>query len=116
VKTKAGALRNAEAFDAEVVAIHNAVRAAITGKPTGTRVFSDSLVAVESCTCRLAPSLQREAVEVQNLLKKRAEVTLEWCPGHKGATGNTLADREAKKALSREPPTAKPPTLAWVKA
>ena len=79
----------------------------------------------KSCKHRPAPSSQREALEVNRLLKRRPNVTLEWCPGHQGVTGNEQADaavRSATKAAAKQAaptPLVRPttrPTVAWVKA
>jgi len=88
----------------------------VVGTPTRTRLFSDNLAAVESCKHRPAPSSQKEALEVKRLLKKRKNLTLEWCPGHQGVAGNEQADEEARQA-AQGPVTGRPrPTVAWVKA
>lgn len=114
-KERSGALARAEVFDAEVVAIHRAISSATKGPPRRTRVFSDNLAAVESCKHRPAPSSQKEAIKVRELLNKRKEVTLEWCPGHSNIPGNENADTAAKRALGNEPEPGRP-TLAWTRA
>lgn len=65
-----GPVSKAEVFDAEVVAIHKAVKRLARGRPAPARVYSDNLAAVEAYKYRAAPSLQREALEVQPLLSQ----------------------------------------------
>lgn len=101
VRTEKGFLQNAEVFDAEVVAINQVAKRAARGRPTETRLYSDNLIAVTSCKHRPAPSSQAEAIEVQDILRKRKNITLHWCLGHTGVTGNEAVNKAAKKASTQ---------------
>lgn len=69
-RVEAGPLRKAEVFDAEVVAIHKAVKRLARGRLAPARVYSDNLAAVEACKFKAAPSSQREALEVREVLSR----------------------------------------------
>lgn len=119
-RVEAGPVSKAEVFDAEVVAIHRAVKRLARGRPAPARVYSDTLAAVEACKCRAAASSQREALEVQSVLSHpqwKCVVQVSWCPGHTGIPGNEEADAAAKTAASAEGEAPRgTPTVAWVKA
>ena len=61
---KPGRLGRAEVVDAEVVAIHQAVKRLARGRPAPAVVYSDCVAAVEACRFRATPSLQTEVLEV----------------------------------------------------
>jgi len=115
--TKSGHLKEAEVFDAEVKAIHAAVKKAIRGSPVPTRVYSDSQAAVDACTRQATTSSQKEALEVQRILRAKRDITLDWCPGHQGIRGNEEADLLAKEATTMQSTQEHwTPTVARVKA
>lgn len=121
LEVKSRSVREAEVFDVEVQAIHYAVKQATKrGRPAETRVYSDNQAALAACKYRATPSSQREALEVQKVLRSDAwkdKLVLKWCPGHSGVPGNEEADTRAKEAVKANPePETWMPTVARVKA
>ncbi|KAK3385214.1 hypothetical protein B0H63DRAFT_449288 [Podospora didyma] len=98
VAVETGHLREAEVYDAEVKAIHAAVKRAARRRPSPTRIYSDNQTAVDSRKYNAAPSSQAEALE--------------------GIRGNGEADLLAKRAAAApgKRSTEYTPTVARVKA
>lgn len=120
-RVESGIVAKAEAYDAELVAIHKAVKRLARGNPTQARVYLDNLAAVEACKHRAAPSSQRKALEIQEVLARprwKGVIEVHWYPGHKGIPENEEADAAAKAAAAGAKGTVLlgAPTVAWVKA
>ena len=97
-----------EVFDAEVFAIHQALRAIEQRQERGHgyTIFVDSTSAIDRVRDdELGPG-QRfavAAIEVCNrIITNDNSVTIRWVPAHSGATGNEVADKYAKSAATRE--------------
>lgn len=67
-KSGKGQLHNVEVFNAEVVAIHNAVLELTKGKPHPVAIFSGNLAAIKACKYRPAPSSQKKALKVYKIV------------------------------------------------
>lgn len=93
-----------EVADAELFAIQQALQATVDSTPSTGRlfIFSDSQAAIQKLS-----GWNALAVKTRTLAAKLAEqgckITISWCPSHVNIPGNKLADKLAKKALSKAP-------------
>ena len=93
-----------EVADAELFAIQQALQATGDISPCAERlfIFSDSQAAILKLS-----GWNPLAVKARTLAAKLAEqgckITILWCPSHVNIPGNELADKIAKKALSKAP-------------
>ena len=99
---------NKEVFDAETVAIYQALKILDRQRTTGQQytIFSDSQAAIQRIrTDSVGPGQQwaRAALEVYARLAARDnEVTIRWVPAHSGVVGNEMVDGFAKEAASSQ--------------
>lgn len=104
-KIKAGLGTHATIFQAEVFAIELCALRLVEQQTRGKsiKVFSDSQAAIKAldsnrCTSKTVWSCQRALTE----LAKYNQLTLIWIPGHRGHTGNEIADELAKDAANSD--------------
>jgi ribonuclease HI len=93
-----------EVADAELFAIQQALQAAIDGEPHTERVFifSDSQAAIQRLSGWNPLAVKARSLAAQ-LARQGCKTGISWCPSHVNIPGNELADKLAKKALSKAP-------------
>jgi len=105
VRNETGHLNQAEVFDAEVVAIHKAVKWATVGTPVRTKVFSDNLAAVEKAasTDRLRAAREKHSKSTGFL---RDDLTLPWS-GALAIKGSPATNKQMRLlgVQPRQPPS-----------
>lgn len=98
---------NKEVYDAELLAIEQAIRRFIdrNQQTRNYTIFSDSQSAIERCRNDKSGPGQAIARSIINgslrLPINRCTVSLRWAPAHKGVPGNEMADQLAKEAAGR---------------
>lgn len=125
-----GSLGNtAEVYDAEVMAIEQALgnlrTRPETGIATNFHVYTDNAVAAKVLQGQPTDSSQNTILKIRLLAKQwpcrrrlphiqPGSVQIHWIPGHKGIRGNEEADRLAKQGAAQTPPTNLTATLAKI--
>ena len=94
-------------FTAEVEAINKALRYVKVSTRKSCVIFSDSMSVLQAIESQESknPLVNRVLQTCQEILFDGKFTTFCWIPSHKDITGNEHADRAAKDALSKAPPS-----------
>ena len=95
-------------YTAELIAIQQALNWIIDNKPPKAAIITDSLSALTSI--KTGHSNTRKDITdhlqilISQALNEGINLILDWCPSHCNITGNELADKAAKQALTTGKP------------
>ena len=88
--------RKCSNFNAEILALHNAVAYIAKMKPQKTAILTDSKAALQSLISNTPDQPLHQLLKDLQLLPHECTVVLQWIPAHCGIPGNERVDRLAK--------------------
>ncbi len=104
-------------FQAEIFAITKACDKLLEDPPNEVTIFSDSQAAINAiATLNIRQGTVKDCVNALNELGQECKVDVKWVRGHKGHTGNEVADYLAKSGTTNSSnfSQVKPP-ISWAK-